>query len=102
MIGCYVKTLQEPSVHTCALCLFEFVGIFVRQEPEIKLCGKQMLMTKPRVLTSMIWCDNVDLALSHIMEKSRMISFENKTRQVPQWSYYLPNPYVDINCCDPW
>jgi hypothetical protein len=33
----------------------------LRQEPEIKLCGKQMLMTKSRLLTSMIWCDNVDL-----------------------------------------
>jgi uncharacterized membrane protein YwaF len=28
-----------------------------------------MLMTKPRVLTSMIWWDNVDLALSHSMVK---------------------------------
>jgi hypothetical protein len=27
MNGCYVKTLQEPSVHLCALCLFEYVGI---------------------------------------------------------------------------
>jgi hypothetical protein len=23
--------------------------------------------------------------------------FENKTRQVTQWLYYLPKPYVDIN-----
>jgi hypothetical protein len=28
MNACYVKTLQEPSVHLCALCLFELVGIF--------------------------------------------------------------------------
>jgi hypothetical protein len=97
MNGFYVKTLQEPSAYLCALCLFEFVCIFVRQEPEIKLCGKQMLMTKPRVLTSMIWCDSVNLDLSHSMVKSRMISFENKTRQVPQLSYYLPKPYDDIN-----
>jgi hypothetical protein len=33
----------------------------LRQDPEIKPCGKQMLMTKSRVLTNMIWCDNVDL-----------------------------------------
>jgi hypothetical protein len=33
----------------------------LRQEPEINLCEKQMLMTKSRLLTSMIWCDNVDL-----------------------------------------
>jgi hypothetical protein len=26
--GCYVKTLQEPSIHLFALCLFEFIGIF--------------------------------------------------------------------------
>jgi hypothetical protein len=26
-------------------------------------------MTKPRLLTSMIWCDNVNLALSHSMVK---------------------------------
>jgi hypothetical protein len=51
-----------------------------------------MLMTKPRVLTSMIWRDNVNLALSHSTVK---IS-ENKTRQVPQWSYHLPKPYFDI------
>ena len=41
----------------------------LRQEPEIKLCGKQILMTESRVLTSMIWCDNVDSALSHSMVK---------------------------------
>jgi hypothetical protein len=29
-----------------------------------------MLMTKPRVLISMIWLDNVDLALSHSLVKS--------------------------------
>jgi hypothetical protein len=57
-----------------------------------------MLMTKPRVLTSKIWCDYVDLALSHSMVKnSDDFFFENKTRQVPQWSYHLPRPYVDIN-----
>jgi hypothetical protein len=28
MNGCCVKTFQEPSVHLCALCLFEFVGTF--------------------------------------------------------------------------
>jgi hypothetical protein len=27
-------------------------------------------MTKPRVLTSKIWCDYVDLALSHSMVKN--------------------------------
>jgi hypothetical protein len=68
MNSCYVKTLQEPSVQPCGLWAFEFVGT-LRHEPEIKLCGKQMLMTKPRVLTSMIWWYNVDLALSHIMVK---------------------------------
>jgi hypothetical protein len=41
----------------------------LRQEPEINLYGKQMLMTKPRVLTSMIWWDYVDLALSHSIVK---------------------------------
>jgi hypothetical protein len=56
-----------------------------------------MLMTRPRVLTSMIWLDNVDLALSHSMVKiSEEFLFENKTRQAPRWSYHLPKPYVDI------
>jgi hypothetical protein len=35
----------------------------------MKLCGKQMLMTKPKLLVGMVWCDNVDLALSHSMVK---------------------------------
>jgi hypothetical protein len=57
-----------------------------------------MLMTKPRVLISMIWLDNVDLALSHSMVKiSEEFLFENKTRQAPRWPYHLPKPYADIN-----
>jgi hypothetical protein len=35
----------------------------------MKSCGKQMLMTKPKLLAGMIWCDNVDLALSLSMVK---------------------------------
>jgi hypothetical protein len=58
----------------------------------------QMLMTRPRVLTSMIWLDNVSLALSHSMAKISEVSlFENKTREAPRCSYYLPKPFVDIN-----
>jgi hypothetical protein len=119
MNGFYVKVLQEPSAYLCALCLFEFVGILWEQNPEIKLCGKKMLMTKSRLLTSMIWCDNVDLLYLKVWWNIGWFIFENKTKQVPQWSYYLPNPYVDINvqtfymcllvthwvlpnCCDPW
>jgi hypothetical protein len=57
-----------------------------------------MLMTRPRVLISMIWLENVGLALSHSMVKnSEEILFENKTRHAPRWSYHLPKPYVDIN-----
>jgi hypothetical protein len=57
-----------------------------------------MLMIRPRVLTTMIWLDNVGLALSHSMVKiSEDFVFENKTRQAPRWSYYLPKLYVDIN-----
>jgi hypothetical protein len=57
-----------------------------------------MLMAKPRSLTSMIWCDNVNLALSHIMVRfSGEFLLKNKTRQVPRLSFYLPKPYVDIN-----
>jgi hypothetical protein len=58
----------------------------------------QMLMARPSVLTSMIWLDNVILALSQSMVKiSQEFLIENKTRQAPRWSYYLPKPYVDIN-----
>jgi hypothetical protein len=68
--------LCKNLVHIFVLYVFfEFVGIVLRQEPKIKFCGKQMLMTKPRLFTSMIWCDYVDLALSHSMVKSQMISF---------------------------
>jgi hypothetical protein len=51
--------------------LYEYLNLLVyfEKEREIKLCGQQMLMTKPRVLTSMIWCDDVNLALSHSMVK---------------------------------
>jgi hypothetical protein len=48
-------------------------------------------------LTSMIWCDNVDLLYLKVWLNLRRFLFENKTRQVIQWSYYLPKPYVDIN-----
>jgi hypothetical protein len=61
--------LQEPSLKLCIPQAFEIVGIFLRQEPIMKLCGKQMLMTKPRVLTSMVWCDYFNLAQSHSMVK---------------------------------
>jgi hypothetical protein len=64
-----LKLLQEPSVQLCILRAFEFVGIFLSHELEIKLCGKRMLMAKPRSLTSMIWYDNVNLALSLSMVK---------------------------------
>jgi hypothetical protein len=66
--SCHVKTLQEPSLQLYILWAFEFVGI-CWDEPKIKPCGTQMLMTKPRVLASMIWWDNVNLALSHSMVK---------------------------------
>jgi hypothetical protein len=57
-----------------------------------------MLITRPRVLTSMIWLDNVGIALSlHMVKISEEFLFENKTRQTPRWSYYLPKSYVDIN-----
>jgi hypothetical protein len=53
----------------------------------------------------MIWCDNVDLLYLNL---GRFL-FDNKTKQVPQWLYYLPKPYVDIKvqnllhklACDP-
>jgi hypothetical protein len=46
-----------------------------------------MLMAKPKMLTSMIWLDNVDLALSHSMVKiSNEFLLKNKRTQVPQWS----------------
>jgi hypothetical protein len=70
----------------------------LKHEPELKPCGMQMLMTNPKMLTSMIWLDNVGLALSHSMVKiSEEFIFENKTKQAPRWTYYLPKPYVDIN-----
>jgi hypothetical protein len=56
--------------------LYELLNLlvyFLRHEPKIKLCGKQMLMANPRSLTSMIWCDNVNLDLSLSMVK---ISYE--------------------------
>jgi hypothetical protein len=64
-----------------------------------------MLMTKSRMLTSMIWCNNVDLLYLNL----ERFLFENKTKQVSQWLYYLPKPYVDIKvqnllhklACDP-
>jgi hypothetical protein len=68
----------------------------VRQEPKIKLCGKQMFMTKSRLLTSTVWCDNVDLLYLKLWWNLGWFLFENKTRKVPQWSYYLPKPYVVI------
>jgi hypothetical protein len=53
-------------------------------------------MTNPKLLTSMIWLDNVGLALSLSLVKiSDEFLFENKTRQAPRWSYHLPKPYVD-------
>jgi hypothetical protein len=36
-------------------------------------------------------------SMSEYGENLRQFLFENKTRQVPQWLYYLPKPYVDIN-----
>jgi hypothetical protein len=75
MNSCYVKTLQEPSAYLCALCFFWICWYILRQEPKINLCGKQMLITKSRVLTSTIWCDNVDLLYLMVRWKSRMISF---------------------------
>jgi hypothetical protein len=54
--------LCKNLVHIFVLYAFlNLLVYFEEQEPEIKLCGKQMLMTKSRLLTSMIWCDNVDL-----------------------------------------
>jgi hypothetical protein len=53
--------LCKNLVHILVLYAFLNCWYILRQEPEIKLCGKQMLMTKSKVLTSMIWCDNVDL-----------------------------------------
>jgi hypothetical protein len=75
MNGCYVKTLQEPSAYLCALCLFEFVGILGDKSLKYYFYGKQILMTKSRLLTSVIWCDNVESALSQSMVKSGTISF---------------------------
>jgi hypothetical protein len=44
-----------------------------------------MLMANPRSLTSTIWCEKVNLALSFsIVIISDDFFFENKTRQVPQ------------------
>jgi hypothetical protein len=50
----------------------------LRKEPEIKLCGKEMLMTKSRVLTSMIWCDKVDLLYLIVWWNLGWFLFENK------------------------
>jgi hypothetical protein len=69
--------------------------LFWEQGPEIKHCGKQMLMTKSRLLTSMIWCDNVNLLYLKVWWNLGRFLFENKTKQVLRWSYYLPKPYVD-------
>jgi hypothetical protein len=81
----------------------------LRTKPKIKLCGKEMLMTKSMLLNSMIWCDNANLLYLEVWWNLGWFIFENKTKQVPQWSYYLPKPYVDINAqnllhmlaCDP-
>jgi hypothetical protein len=53
--------LCKNLVHIFVLYDFLNLLVYLRQEPEIKLCGKQMLMTKSRLLTSMIWCDNANL-----------------------------------------
>jgi hypothetical protein len=56
----------------------------LKPEPELKLCGMQMLMTNPKKLTSMIWLDNVNLVVSHRMAKiSDEFLLKNKTRQAP-------------------
>jgi hypothetical protein len=53
--------LFKNLAHILVLYKLLICWYILRQEPEIKLCGKQMLMTKSRLLTSMIWCDNVDM-----------------------------------------
>jgi hypothetical protein len=53
--------LCKNLVHIFVLYAFLNLLVYLRQEPEIKLGGKQMLMTKSRLLTSMIWCDNANL-----------------------------------------
>jgi hypothetical protein len=96
-INCHVKPLQGPSKQFYTLYAWQICWLSLKHEPELKLCGMQMLMTNPKLLTSMIWLDNVGLALSHSMVKiSDEFLFENKTRQAPWWSYHLPKPYVDI------
>jgi hypothetical protein len=66
----------------------------LRQEPKIKHCGKQMLMTKSRLLTSMYGSTMLMCSISKYGENLRRFLFENKTRQVPQWSYYLTKPQM--------
>jgi hypothetical protein len=96
MNDCYVKTLQEPSAYLCALCLFEFVGIFWDKSLKLNFVRSKCLW--PNVDCWLVWYGAT--MLIYFISKHGEISdnfFENKTRQVPQWSYYLPKPYVDIN-----
>ena len=61
--------------------LYEHLNLLVWFETWawIKTLWEQMLMTKPRLLCSMIWCDNVNLALFHNMVKiSDDFFWENK------------------------
>jgi hypothetical protein len=67
--NCYVKPLQERSMQFYTLYAWCICCASFKHEPELKLCGMQMLMTNPEMLISMIWWDNVNLALSHSMMK---------------------------------
>jgi hypothetical protein len=67
-----------------------------KHEPEIKPCGSICLWPSLGCC-GMIWCDNVNLALSHSMRKiSDDFFWENKTWHVPQRSNHLPKPFVAI------
>jgi hypothetical protein len=76
MDGCYVKTLQEPSVQPCALWAFEFVGIFWDKSLKYKFLGSKCLW--PNQGCWLLWYGETMLILPYLIVrwKSRMISFE--------------------------
>jgi hypothetical protein len=80
--------------------LYAFLNLLVYFET--RAWNKNFVGSKclwPNIGCRLVWygVNNVGLLYLKVWWNFGWFLFENKTRQVPRWSYYLPKPYVDLN-----